>query len=30
LVISNLVRNALDAMSKGGGRMVLRTREATQ
>ena len=29
LVISNLVRNALDAMSKSGGRMVLRTREAT-
>jgi len=30
LVISNLVRNAVDAMSKSGGRMVVRTREATQ
>lgn len=29
-VISNLVRNAMDAMSKNGGRMVVRTREATQ
>jgi two-component system, sporulation sensor kinase C len=30
LVISNLVRNAVDAMSKSGGRMVVRTREATR
>lgn len=30
LVISNLVRNAMDAMSKSSGRMVIRTREATQ
>ena len=29
-VISNLVRNALDAMSKDGGRLLVRTREATQ
>jgi two-component system sporulation sensor kinase C len=28
-VISNLVRNAIDAMSKSGGRLVVRTREAT-
>lgn len=30
LVISNLVRNAVDAMSKSGGRLIVRTREATQ
>jgi len=30
LVISNLVRNAVDAMSISGGRIVVRTREATQ
>jgi signal transduction histidine kinase len=29
-VISNLVRNAMDAMSANGGRMLVRTREATQ
>jgi two-component system, sporulation sensor kinase C len=29
-VISNLVRNAMDAMSKSGGRLLVRTREATQ
>ena len=29
-VISNLVRNAIDAMSKSGGRLLIRTREATQ
>lgn len=29
-VISNLVRNAMDAMSTSGGRLVVRTREATQ
>lgn len=29
-VISNLVRNALDAMSVNGGRLIVRTREATQ
>ena len=29
-VISNLVRNAIDAMSKNGGRLLVRTREATQ
>jgi two-component system, sporulation sensor kinase C len=28
-VISNLVRNAMDAMSKSGGRLIIRTREAT-
>ena len=28
-VISNLVRNAMDAMSKNGGRLIVRTREAT-
>ncbi len=28
-VISNLVRNAMDAMLKSGGRLVVRTREAT-
>ena len=28
-VISNLVRNAIDAMSISGGRLVVRTREAT-
>lgn len=30
LVISNLVRNAADSMSTSGGRMIVRTREATQ
>jgi PAS domain S-box-containing protein len=29
-VISNLVRNAMDAMSGTGGRLLIRTREATQ
>jgi PAS domain S-box-containing protein len=29
-VISNLVRNAIDAMSGSGGRLLVRTREATQ
>lgn len=29
-VISNLVRNSLDAMSASGGRLLVRTREATQ
>jgi two-component system sporulation sensor kinase C len=29
-VISNLVRNAMDAMSENGGRLLVRTREATQ
>ena len=29
-VISNLARNAMDAMSKSGGRLHVRTREATQ
>lgn len=29
-VIANLVRNALDAMSTSGGRLIVRTREATQ